>query len=198
MIPWGLNRAFQDGRRIRTGGGVGITQRRQIADLVLPTGRLSMGFPGDGLINAPSEAHPTVPPGRYPVTITFARHPPGYQTIAFVTIRFSEDRVARWESAGSFFTDSGDGCVFDESLIDALRSKARELDRQEWFRLKHLVYEGGDGSMPLDQASGGNAIVFKTLDWSYDCYLGRTRSGAPTCLVIDGRWRRWWDWLVFW
>jgi hypothetical protein len=198
MIPWKLHLAFQDGRRVRTAGGVGVTQRRRVADLLLPSGALSMGYPGDGLINDPSKAHPAVPPGRYPVFISFARHPSGFQTVAFVTVCFTADRVVRWEPAGSFFTDSGDGCVFDHSLADALRTKRRALGPEEWFRLKHLVYEGGDGSLVLDGESGANAIVFRTLDWQYDCFIGRGRSGAPACLVIDGRWYRRWDWLRFW
>ena len=91
-----------------------------------------------------------------------------------------------------------------DDLAEGLRFVDRH-DRETGFdRLKRrhrklgLVFEGGDGSLPLDEASGGNAIVFKTLDWRYDCYLGRSRSGAPACLVVDGCWQRWWDWFVLW
>ncbi len=142
--------------------------------------------------------HPAAAAGRYPVFISFARHPRGSQTLAFVTVSFSADRVVKWEPAGSFFTDSGDGCIFDRSLTDALRKKRHELGWEEWFQLKHNVYKGGDGSLVLDEGSGGNAIVFKSLDWQYDCFVGRKRSGSSVCLVIDGRWYRWWDWIVFW
>jgi hypothetical protein len=187
-----LHHAFDEGRRVRTGGVVGRTRRRRIADLVLPTGELTMGYPGDGVVNRPSDVHPRVPPGRYPVF--FSDNPAGYHLFAFLTVLFADARSVRWERAGQFFTDSGTGCVFDRALTDRIRG----CDADEWRRVKEGIYEGGDGSLVLDAASGANAIVFRTLDWAYDCFVGRDARGGTTCLVVDGRWHRWWDAFRVW
>ncbi len=45
----------------------------------------------------------------------------------------------------------------------------------------------------LDSESGASAIIFKTFDWLYDCFLGLDESSTPCCLVIDGRWLRFRD-----
>ena len=82
-----------------------------------------MGLPGDGMINKPSEVHPKIPPGIYPVFISIAAHRHGRGTVAFVVVSFTDAKTTSWEEAGEFFTDSGDGCIYDASVSDLLRAK---------------------------------------------------------------------------
>lgn len=193
-----LNQAFKEGCRIRTPGGVGITRRRRLADLILPTGELTLGFPGYNFVNVPSKVHPVVEPGRYSVFISAALPRAGHAMFAFLTVLFSDEPVVTWEAAGDFFTDSGTGCVFDRSLTDRLRERADGFQFEEWRQLKMGVYEDGDGSLRLDEVSGANAILFRTFDWGYNCFVGKGRSGRPACLVIDGRVPLRWGMFAFW
>jgi hypothetical protein len=187
MIPANLQWAFEEGRRVHTPGGTGRTKRRRLADIVLPSGELVMGYPGDGLVNAPSEVRPRVSPGAYPVYLTLAVHKHGLSTVAFATVCFTDAETALWEEAGEFFTDSGDGCIFDASVKGLLRAKRAEMPPAEWRQLKTSALKDGDGNLVLDESSGANAIVFRTCDWSYGCFLGRDIAGQIACLVIDGR-----------
>src|SRR5687767_11270290 len=75
MIPRHLDWAFLEGRRVRTAGGHGRIVRRRLANLVLPTGRVLMGFPGMSPVNIPSSVRPAVSPGCYPVWASLAEHP---------------------------------------------------------------------------------------------------------------------------
>jgi hypothetical protein len=166
---------------------------------VLPTGQIMIGFPGGpSYVDSPSRVRPVVPAGRYEVFISVVGGTSGWATFVFLTVRFSNGTAKRWKSAGSFFTDSGTGCVFDHSLTDALHRRRSEVGHEGWQNLKLGIQGDGDCSLVLDDVSGANAIVFKTLDWGYDCYLGHDDSDRPVCLVIDGRWRRWWEPWLFW
>ena len=188
-----LELAFAVDRNIRTYGGTGVLQRRQLADLVLPTGELVLGYPGTPLINVPSKVHPRVAPGRYSSFISFAHHPTGRNSFAYLSIRLSGASVSRWTSVGSFFTDSGTGCVVDRCLTESVRQQGKDLPWEKWYELKTSVFNEGDGSLRLDELTGANAIIFATLDGSWDCFVGYGRSGCPAWLVIDGRCPRWWE-----
>jgi hypothetical protein len=191
MIPPNLRWAFEEGHRVYTLAGVGKTKRHRLADLVLPSGKISTGYPGDGFINQPNEIQPQVPSGNYPVFINVVRSDKrGAGAFAFVAVSFTNTRTVLWESAGHFFTDSGDGCIFDASVIDLLREKKSEMNREEWEKFKTEALHGGDGNLVLDEKSGANAVVFRTGDWSYNCFIGRDNFGQISSLVIDGRTRQ--------
>ncbi len=187
MIPRNLQWAFEEGRRVRTPGGTGRTKRCRLADLVLPSGELIMGYPGDGLVNEPNEVLPRVSPGVYPVWLNLAIHRHGRSTVAFAAVRFADAEIASWEEAGEFYTDSGDGCIFDATMMDLLRAKRAEMPLAEWRLLKASALQAGDGNLVLDESSGANAIVFQTCDWTYGCFVGRDSTGRIACLVMDGR-----------
>ncbi len=189
MIPDHLDAAFEDGRLVQTPGGDGRTVRRRLSDLILPTGSLLLGYPGSPLINEPSPIRPVVAPGRYPVWASVAwsddRRPVG---VAFVVVEFVPGASRRWEGAGSFITDSGTGCLMDKSVIGRLEQRRSDSAdwRAEFFALRMGVFGNGDCNLPLDPATGANAIVFKTFDGRYDCFVGRGDGGEPVCLVVDG------------
>lgn len=186
MIPYNLHWAYEEGHQVQTPGGKGKTQRRQLANLVLPTGNLLIGYPGDDKFNVPTEVH--ISPGTYSVFVTLARHKrSGSSTIAFVTINFLPTQPVRWEKAGEFFTDTGDGVLLDVGFRDQLRRKKSEMSLEQWQELKMSALENGDGNLVLDDNTGTNAIVFRTCDWLYECFLGRDMDNHLACLVIDGR-----------
>lgn len=191
-IPLGLDRSNQPGRRIRTPHGKGITEVRRLADLLLPSGHVIIGFPGETVINQPSEIIPAVTPGSYPVFLTVVnrRSTPEslFRPFAALTVLFKDSSPVRWQSAGSFFTDSGDGCIVDREAISRLRSYCC-ADLERWLKLKYETLADGDGSIPFQDIQA-NAIVWKTADWTYDAFLGLDADGQIVRLVIDGRWYR--------
>src|SRR5262245_40590320 len=107
MIPQELQWALEEGRVVQTDGGSGPARVRPLADLVLPTGRVLIGYPGSPHVNEPSPVRPRVAPGRYPVLASLVGLPGGDRELAFVVARFAEGPPSAWEGAGEFFTDSG-------------------------------------------------------------------------------------------
>jgi hypothetical protein len=188
MHPEELQRALEGGGVVQTCRGSGPAIVRRLADLVLVTGRVLIGYPGSPLVNEPSPVRPLVAPGRYPVFASLADVPGGHKALAFVVLRFEEAPPLSWEEAGSFFTDSGTGCLMDEGAVPLLEKK--EAAAEFWrvlYDLKCGVFGGGDCSLVLDDASRVNAIVFKTDDARYPCFLGRQQDGRPAWLVVDCR-----------
>jgi hypothetical protein len=146
-----------------------------------------LGYPGSPHVNVPSPVRPTVPPGRHPVFASLVGPPDGHTLVAFVVVRFEDGPPAVWEEAGSFFTDSGVGCLMDEGGLPALE-RTRADDPTFWERLdavKTGVLAGGDGNLAL--CGGAHAVVFATQDSRYPCYVGRGLSGRPVWLVVDCR-----------
>jgi hypothetical protein len=71
----------------------------------------------------------------------------------------------------NFFTDSGDGCIFDTEVTDLLCKKRNEMLQEEWEQLKTAALYDGDGNPILDEKTGANTIIFRAGDWSYNCLL---------------------------
>lgn len=187
MIPEHLEWALQEGRIIQTDSGSGHTRLHRLADLVLPTGRILIGRPGPP--DEPSPVRPSVAPGRYPVFASLIGLPANRQNLAFVLARFEEEPPVTWEEAGTFFTDCGTGCLMDESSVPLLEETLRNTP-ESWrllYGLKSGVFGNGDCSLMLNAASGANAILFETFDSRYPCFLGKGKSGAAACLVVDCR-----------
>lgn len=187
MIPSNLHWAFEEGHRVFTLGGRGKTRRHRLADLVLRSGKIATGYPGNDFVNEPNQIQPQVSPGSYPVYINVVRNKGATGAFVFVAVSFANTETIAWESAGKFFTDSGDGCIFDATVTELLRKKRKEMLREEWAQLKTAALHDGDGNLILDAASGANAIIFRTNDWSYHCFIGRDSHEHVSSLVIDGR-----------
>lgn len=187
MIPPNLHWAFEEGHRVHTPAGRGKVIRHRLADLVLPSGRVATGYPGDGFSNQPNSTQPQVLPGSYPVFISVVRNKGVSGAFAFVTVNFTYTKTSSWEAVGKFFTDNGDGCIFDASVTDLLRKKKDEMSQEEWRQLKAASLQDGDGNLILDEKSGANAIIFRACDWSYNCFIGRDDQGKISSLVVDGR-----------
>ncbi len=185
MIPLRLGESTHPGLKVLTPFGLGVTEVRPLSNLVLPSGHVLIGFPGETIVNQPSSAVPIVGPGSYPVVLSVAVNDSGARLFAALTVFFQDTSVVSWRSAGSFFTDSGDGCIVDQTLISQLRTY-RSADPEGWFRTTYETLIDGDGSVQVAQ-NGANAIIWKTADWTFDAFVGVAANGEPVRLVVDGR-----------
>jgi hypothetical protein len=187
VIPKKIHLAFKGGRRVRTLAGTGRMKRCRLADLVLPTGRIATGYPCDYSYNKPNKLIFSVEPGAYPVFINIVKKKGGFGAFAFVSVIISDEKTTKWENAGNFFTDSGDGCIYDEGVVDLIRERIESMSREEWQELKAEAFQGGRGDLKLDEETGANAIVFRAGDWDFQCYIGLDKNDQPTSFIIDGR-----------
>jgi hypothetical protein len=187
MIPQNLHWAFEEGHRVYTLAGTGKTKIHRLANDVLPSGKISTGYPSDNFTNETNKVQPQVPPGTYSVFISVVRNTGMVGAFAFVTLKFTNAKTVSWEAVGRFFTDSGDGCICDVEVTELLSKKRKEMSREAWGQLKTGALHDGDGNLILDEKTGANAIIFRTGDWSYNCFIGRDNNGQISSFVIDGR-----------
>lgn len=199
-IPDGLALAFCEGGEVMTPRGRGTSMRRRVCDLVLPTGVIGSGFPDQAFVNQTNKVRPCFSPGQYPVFVNLSVSDGRAIDVAFVSVHLvsdadgdlEADMIRTWSAAGSFSTDCGDGSIYDASLARRLNwfyRWRRQCQFEEWDRLRMSIYEGGDGSLLLNKRSGANAVIFRTCDCRYSCYIGRDDRGEALCFVIDGRLR---------
>lgn len=182
--------AFESGCRVRTGGGTGRTELKYLADATFPTGHVTLGYPASPpIVNQPLQVTPAIPPGSYPVLASFISKIYDGQrciTFAFVTVVVSEMPDVKWEGIGHFFTDSGDGCIVDTSLESLVREGRSADTKDNWRRIRDATRKDGDGRYELP-GTENHAVLFRALDWSYDCYVARDANGNVSKLLIDGR-----------
>ncbi|MCA9072345.1 MAG: hypothetical protein KDA84_25645, partial [Planctomycetaceae bacterium] len=144
------------------------------------------GYPAiASMINEPLRVEPPIPPGSYPVLASYIPQGERWATFVFVTVIVRETVDVEWQKAGSFFTDSGDGCIVDTSLESLVRD-TRESDTQDnWRRIRDATCGDGDGRYLLSGIDF-HAVLFRTMDSRYDCYLARDANGNVSKLLIDG------------
>jgi hypothetical protein len=210
---------FQPGVRYRLNGNNGselVVEVDEAGEVNLATGRL-VGcdpfwvVPGDNA-NAPYTV--TVPPGRYPVDVSFARqdHPDPRSTLgtrlgaaARLTVR--DEPAERWELAirpgedladlgpDEFYgipVDTGTAAFVDDSALVALRHYVEGLDQEDMDVIESdpisLASLNGEAyNIVLDATTGLNVAVFGCGmgDGTYPVWVGRNGSGDPTCFIAD-------------
>lgn len=172
-----LRRAFRDGEQF----GDHTVRVEDAGLLALPTGRVVACDPAYLARDSQPAYTRTVPPGRYPVLLSWLGDPRVSPNVACAGIRFSDAPVERWELAlrpgwdvntltpGRSFgygVDSGTGCFVDEWAVSRLapdqerfKNAVNELfDRGAWS------YETYLASMPVPvrqalQVRTGPAVV---------------------------------------
>ena len=176
----------------------------QIADLVLPTGRV---VACDPLVFPESEAFTvTVAPGTYPVSLAVAQVGEVDQRVAFARVQFVPGEVVRWEMAllpdqdpatlrpneiFGYGVDAGTGCFMDEEtsrLLASRMSEDEELDQaivDAMDRTNVPTWSWAD----IHPSAGdpANCVAFGSGwgDGVYASYFGYSQSGAAVCLVTD-------------
>lgn len=212
---------FQPGVRYRLNGNSGselVVEVDDAGDVNLTTGRL-VGcdpfwvVPGDGA-DADTPYTVTVPPGRYPVAVSFARQdrPDPRSTLgsrlgaaARLTVR--DEPAERWELAirpgedlaeagpGGFYgivVDTGTAAFLDDSALVSLRHYVDRLGQEgmdviEADPISLASLNGEARNIVLDDATGRNVVVFGCGmgDGTYPVWVGRNGSGDATCFIAD-------------
>lgn len=188
--------------------GVGFEielERRRIADLVLPTGRLVACDP----LTYP-EADPfelDVPRGTHAVHAIIA-HLRDRRELAYISVEFASESANRWQVAHvdgeeqpswreartvGFPVESGVGGLMDESTANHVLDALLIEDGEEEFA--RTVHRGlarsrrgagfGAGEVSFGLPDGGNAVIFEVDDGLYTTYLGSTPDGTTTRFVVD-------------
>jgi Protein of unknown function (DUF4241) len=210
---------FQPGVRYRLSGNnrsALVVEVDEAGVLSLATGRL-VGCdpywvePGSDF-NVPYTV--TVPPGTYPVDVSFARQetPDPRSTLgtrlgaaARLTVR--DEPAATWQLAvqpgqdlddlgpGEFYgipVDTGTAAFVDESALAALgdyvdRLHQQDMDAIESDPLSLASINGAAYNIVLDDTTGLNVVVFGCGmgDGDYPVWIGRNSSGDPTCFIAD-------------
>lgn len=199
---------FQNGVRYRLGDGTeAMVEVQDAGTLNLATGRVTACDPFWG---AQVERHVapftvTVPPGRYPVTVSLARglldHPDPVPLLgAAVKLTIREEPVVAWEVAlrpgqdparlpqDQIYTmgvDSGHGSLLDASAVGALA--ALDEPGSELDTLFEQVWSTEWANLVVDPASGLNVVVFHCGlgDGGYATWIGRNAAGEPASFVVD-------------
>jgi hypothetical protein len=132
-----------------------------------------------------------VAPGAYPVHATLARGAgEDFDTVALLTIVFSEAPTVRWQGIGSFAVDGGTAMITSVETRDHLNAvfSASEAD---WLALHEAMFGALETQdylatritlapeRDLAVASSG------TGDGVYPSYAGFDAAGAPTRVVVD-------------
>jgi len=180
-------------------------ERRRIADLVLPTGRLVGCDPLTYPESEPFEIE--VPVGGHAVHAIIA-HMRDRRELAYISVEFAAESANRWQVVHvdgeerpswqeartvGFPVESGVGALMDETtanfVLDALLTDEGE---EEFTRTLHRglsrARRGGGfgaGEVSFGLPDGANAVVFDVDDGLYTTYLGSNPSGEPTRFVVD-------------
>jgi Protein of unknown function (DUF4241) len=199
---------FQNGVRYRLGDGTeAVVEVQDAGTLNLTTGRVTACDPfwGGQVERQVAPFTVTVPPGRYPVSVSLARGlldgpDPVLLLGAAVRLTIREEPVAAWEVAlrpgqdparlrqDQIYTmgvDSGHGSLLDASAVGALA--ALDEPGSELETLFEQVWSTEWANRVVDQASGLNVVVFHCGlgDGGYATWIGRNAAGAPACFVVD-------------
>ncbi|MBA9003102.1 DUF4241 domain-containing protein [Thermomonospora cellulosilytica] len=179
-----------------------------VGELYLPSGRLIAQDPGWGAHPRVAPFTVTVPPGRYPVTLSISHWerssdpdvPSPLRVVNAAKLTVRDEPAVSWELAllpgqnpaglqdGEFFgfgVDSGTGCFLDASALT-------HLDRMSYPRHPALhdamrnAYKLGGTDLPTDDPDL-NIIVFSCGmgDGAYPTWIGRTATGDIACFISD-------------
>jgi hypothetical protein len=208
-----FQKAFRDGERFRTSFlGEFRVERREIGQLVVPTGRIvacdPLVFP---------ETRPfrkRVPAGRYPVILSIAHIPPAEgtgvvdQRIACAMLCLGRRVPRRWQMAAQagqplqalkpdefygYPVDSGTGCFVDlkaARVLDKRMSEDPDYFEQLLAAAKPVYVHTRDwADFPLEAETGMNVVFFSSGfgDGTYPSYWGYDGAGGLACLVTDFR-----------
>ncbi|SHN47167.1 DUF4241 domain-containing protein [Cryptosporangium aurantiacum] len=191
-----LDAVLQNGGRLRLAyedaTEDSIVELREAGELRMPTGRLVAADPYPlEFGNKPFTE--TVPPGSYPVIISYL---PDSGTTAAARLVIRDEPVERWELAlcagqdtialgdGEFYgfgVDTGTACFVDAAGADALPA----LLEPRWIEF-HDREHGPTQTVDLGE-SGANVISWASGygDGSYPTWIGRTKGGEIACFVAD-------------
>jgi hypothetical protein len=172
-----------------------------MGDLTLSTGRI---VASDGLVLYGAQPFTrSVSPGRYPLVLAVVQVNDDDERVGLAIIRFSSNRIARWEmatrkgqdpatlKADEFFgypVDSGTGSFVDASVLPLIE-EALDAGVDFGGRLIHEMHppEKARRHWLHVQSSNGSLAIFSSGygDGRYASYFGLDEAGNPAALVTD-------------
>lgn len=204
MIPNPLNLP-DEGDFLQAVGFEILLERRRVADIVLPTGRL---VACDPLTMPETEPFATATPvGTFPVYAIVAKLREEVRT-AYAVIEFSDVRPHRWEIAhvmgeepsrwsgdrSGFHVDSNIAGFMDnatgEFLLHLMQyaEDDEELEKLVHADMRRTRRSGGQVSyadIDLDPRTKGNLVAFEVDAGTYSSYLGYDGDDEVAMVVLD-------------
>lgn len=194
------DKAFVEGRTVKTDYGITVYRIHQIGDLVIPTGFI---IACDPFVNFDSFAFKTqIPVGTFPVILSVANFGDD-QRVAYAKLQISDKPAIRWELAllpnqdinllekGEVFgypVDAGTGSFMDAETARIFSDKADEdfADFMIKEMEKNYVHTWDWANFKFEETVG-NLITFKSGfgDGVYASYFGFDQNDEITCLVTD-------------
>lgn len=204
MIPNPLNLP-DEGDTLPAAGFEIILERRRVADLVLPTGKLVACDPLTMPETEPFER--VVPAGNYPVYAILASGR-DHVRIAYAVIEFDEQHPHRWEIAqlageepsrwngerSAFQVESNVAGFMDNHTADVLmRLSQFDEEFEEFEKTVHrdIRKTGRGGSRAptadviIDPRNGGNVVAFDVDQGMYVTYFGHDGDDNVCMAVLD-------------
>lgn len=183
-------------------------ERRRVADLVVPSGRLVICDPFDSPETEPFDFE--VPAGRYPVSLLLADLR-DEKVLAYVAMEFSDEPSRAWELApvhgdeelrrwndpehAGFHVESGVMALLDEDLaaglVDISSSEQAEEDFQKLVRRElgkgRRANNFRSGWASVEVEPGLEMFVLEVDKGMYRTHLSRDAEGRPALIVVDLR-----------
>ncbi len=203
MVPNPLDLS-DGGEHLQALGYEILLERRKVADLVLPTGRLLACDPLEAPETEPFEHR--VEPGSYPVFAITANLRDGLRT-AYAVVEFRATRAHRWEIAHlrgeeparwnerhGFHVQSNVAALMDDRtahhLLDVLHyGEDDELERAIQGEFRRGRRSGNRGvsvaNIPVNPANGGNIVAFDADAGTYVTYFGFDGDDEVAMAVLD-------------
>lgn len=205
MIPNPLNLP-DDGDVLQAVGYEIELRRREVADLIMPSGRLVVCDPLYAPETEPIEV--SVPPGECPVYAIVANMREGVRT-AYGVVEFSENRPHRWEIAhvtgeepsgwkgarSVFHVESNVAAIMDDRAADVLLNfvqygdpdDVEELEKEigRDMRRNYRSKQIAVADVRLDPRTGANMVAFDVDVGTYATYVGFDGEDEVCMIVLD-------------
>lgn len=200
MFHAGTRYAWEDGRH-------SFIDVQHVGDLKLATGKLIAQDPAWPVPRGVQPFTVTVPPGRYPVTLSISQwdesptrgYPSPMRSVNAAKLSVSDEPVVSWELAlqpgqevermegDEFFgfgVDGGVACFLDASARGQLHQM--QFDQQLWSDVGAVIFKDAGVELATDDVDL-NIILFACGmgDGAYATWIGRAANQDPVCFVCD-------------
>jgi hypothetical protein len=193
--------SFLNGSEVRQWGTKLTFHAKNIGNIKITSGKIIAEDPVI-LRNDSKPYKYEFPKGNHPIEIARLILPNGYEGNAFVRIRFTPNKIAKWEYAlqenqepipitnldgYGYGVDAGIGLFIDQEAI----LEFMEILRRKWnylfidqFEDQYLLYEFGENNVAAFSTGAGDGF--------YRTYIGYDERGNISQLLTDFELVKWW------